>query len=340
MFFKTIIQGHLEFGTQKSYDTVLKMFQYRAENYHKNDLVLTEEEIFKPEKFSIEIGRWVGQSSDKHFRNTVGLLEYCSQFAITGSIKAWIIDEGKVLRSSIIEPNSDKIAVQSYLKGKSLVKVEGKEEEALEALTKAINKYDRHGQAYERRAKVNFILKKYHEAMRDYDKSLKIDDTNPHAHFGKAKVHMVHEEYKEAIDSFNKTIKTAVALQPIYWKARRQKAKAHIHEEEWKDAAFDLKLFGNRKFKKDDANYQWLRSVYYYYAVVLFEMEEYAEALINLEKAIEKVDGMMLIKDADILKKRALTKHKLGKSGHIKDMKQAAELGDKEANSLLKTFTK
>ena len=97
MFFKTIVQGRLEFGTQKVYDKVIKMFQYRAENYHKNEIIFEEEDIFNESELCIFIPRFVGQSSQKHFKNTTRLLEYCGQFAVTGTIKAWLVDEGKVL---------------------------------------------------------------------------------------------------------------------------------------------------------------------------------------------------------------------------------------------------
>ena len=172
MLFKTIIQGKLEFGTQKTYDKVLKMSLYRAENYHKNDILFEPEDIFDDKEFSLKVPRYVTQVYEKSYRNTAKLLSYCSQFAVAGSLNVWLLDNGKILHHDSMEPNSEKVAVQQYLKGKSLVKTKGKEEEAISALTAAIEKYNRHAQAYERRAKVNFIMKKYHDAKRDYNLSL------------------------------------------------------------------------------------------------------------------------------------------------------------------------
>ncbi len=339
MFFKTIIQGRLEFGTQKSYDKVLRMFHYRAENYHKSEMIFEAEDIFFEDGFCLNIPRYVAQSSDKHFRNTARLLEYCGQFAITGVVKAWLIDNGKVLHYTKVEPSSDKIAVQSYLKGKSLVKIEGKEDEAIEALNRAIEKYDRHGQAYERRGKVNFIMKKYHDAIRDYTKSIGIDAANPHAWFGRAKVHLVEERFEEAIVDFDQALKTSFALQGLYWKARRLKAKAHIRLGQWEKAAFDLKLFTNKVFKKGDSNIQWKRSAWFDYGIVLLEQEVYDEALKAFEKALEIEEGFDNISEGIRLRYRGIAKQKLGKSGYIKDIKDAAELGDKEAKTLLKTLS-
>lgn len=341
MFFKTIIQGRLEFGTQKTYDKVVKMYLYRAENYHKNDLIFKEiEEIFFPEELVMNIPRFVGQSSEKHFKNTASLLSYCGQFALTGTVQAWLVDQGKILHYTKVEPSSDKAVVQSYLKGKKLVKVDGKEEEAIKALTKAIEKYDRHAQAYERRAKVNFILKKYAEAIRDYNKSLSIDAKNPHAYFGRAKAYLQKEDYEQAIEDFDMALKTSVALQDLYWKSRRLKSKAHIIRKEWAKAEFDLKLFTNRKFKKDNPNFIWKRSALIQYANVLKELEKYDLALKAIEEAsqIERPKEDKIL-EGEILRYRGLIKQKAGKKGYLKDLKDAVEKGDKPAANLLKQFS-
>lgn len=335
MFFKTIIQGRLEFATQKSYDKVLKMYDYRAENYHRNEMLFDSEELFDEERLLIDIPRFVGQSSEKHFKNTVSLISYCSQFAISGSVRAWLIDEGKVLHYEMMEPKSDKAAVQSFLKGRDLVKQIGKEQEAIKALDKAIEKYDRHAMAYERRAKVNFYLKDYHNALRDYNKCIDMDSTIPTAYYGKAKIYAMQENWEEAIKNFDVTLKHTVALQPIYWKARRQKSLCHIELKQWEKAAFDLKLFTRRKFTEDNPNFAWRKQGFYLYAKVLMEQEEFAEALANLDAALELPEHSA-VKDAELLRRRAVCKKETGKNGFIKDLKDASDLGDKIAAAMLK----
>lgn len=340
MFFKTIIQGRLEFGTQKSYDKVTRMFQVRVENYYKTDVIFKFEDIFREEDFSLEIPRYVGQVSEKAFKTTTNLLGYCAQFAIAGSIRAWMINEGEIMHFETLEPVSDKGAVQSFVKGRSLVKVKGKESEAIDALSQAIEKYDRHAQAYERRAKVNFIMKNYHDALRDYNKCIAIDNTIPTAYYGKAKIHMLKEEWQDAVSNLEEAIRKSIALQALYWKARRLKAECHIQLKEWPKAAFDLKLFTNRNFEKDNPNRFWLRWAYYHYATVLAETEDYIEAIKYLDKAAhcdQVNDGLT---QAGILVQRGLIKQKAGKAGFIKDIKDAAELGDTRAKNLLKTINK
>lgn len=335
MFFKTIIQGRLEFATQKSYDKVIKMYDYRAENYHRNEMIFSSEEIFNEEKLLLDIPRFVGTSSEKHFKNTASLLDYCSQFAISGSIRAWLLDEGKILYYEMMEPKSDKAAVQSFLKGRDLVKQIGKEKEAIKALDKAIAKYDRHAMAYERRAKVNFYLKDYHNALRDYNKCIDIDSTIPTAYYGKAKIYLLQEEWENAIKNFDITLKNTVALQPIYWKARRQKAHCHIQLHQWEKAAFDLKLFTKRKFKEDNPNFSFYKEAFYNYGFVLLQMEEYEDAIKAFDTALEQEDHPA-VNDAFIYRHRGLSKEKIGKNGFIKDLKDASDLGDKFATRYLK----
>jgi len=338
MYYKAIIQGRLEFGSDKSYQKVRKMYDYRTENYYKGVLVFTAEDVFNDEDLSLEIPRHVSQITEKNFKNTCSLLEYCAQFALAGSIRAWQIDEGRIMHYAIIEPDSDKVAVRSFLKGRKLVKQIGKEDEAIQALTKAIEKYNRHAQAYERRAKVNFLLKKYHDAKRDYTKCINIDPTIPTSYYGRAKVHLLEENYQLAIDDLTMATKYSIALQTVYWKAKRIKADCHMKLKQWEKAAFDLKFFSKRKFVPDDPNYQWKRWAHYQYGRVLIETEEYKEALIALNMALKIEGGSGNIQNKEILRLRGIAKKKAGKTGYLKDIKQAAKLGDLQAKSLLKEF--
>ena len=325
MYLKTIIQGRLEFGTEKSYEKVTKMFLQRVETYYKTDVLFKYEDIFKDEELCLEIPRFVGQVSEKAFRTTTNLLKYCVQFAIAGSVRAWLINEGEIVQFETLEPDSDKGAVQSYVKGKKLVKVKGKENEAIAALSSAIEKYNRHAQAYERRAKVNFIMRNYHDALRDYNKCIGIDPSIPTSYYGKAKIHMMRDEWDLAIENLEESIKKSIALQTLYWKSRRLKAECHIVQKDWQKAAFDLKLFTNRNFGKDDPNRFWLRFAFFHYGIVLLHLEEHSEAL----KAFDKALGLPHVEDgvkaADILTQRGLVKQKTGKTGYKKDNKDAGQ---------------
>lgn len=328
---KTIIQGKVEFGTQKSYDKVLKMFQYRSENYHKSDILFSDEEIFSEDDFSLEVKRFVGQVTEKSWKNTISLLEYCVQFAVSGSLRAWMTDSGKVLKHKVIEPASDKVAVQSYIKGKNLLKEEGREDEAIEALTLAIEKYNRHAMAYERRAKVNFMMKNYSEALRDYNKSVKMDDTNPLSYFGRAKVHIINENLEAAIEDLEHAVKKSIALQDLYWEARRLKADCHIQLKQFDKAAFDLKLFTKRAFATTAINYPHRSNAFFNYGLSLFELESYEEADAAFTESINLKEGLQTIEESEKYYYRGMSKKEMGKNGFINDLKQAADLGHKLA---------
>ena len=338
MLYKTIIQGTIEFGNEKSYNQAVKMFVLRAEKYYKSDIIFEIEEIFFPDSLSLSIPRFVKVVYDKSYKNTATLLEYIVQFGISGELNVWQLDEGKILDYRNLEPSSDKAAVQSYIKGKTLVEEKGKEDEAMIALNKAIEKYDRHAQAYERRARVNFILKKYHDAYRDYKKSLGYDPNNPHAYHGRAIVYALEEKYSEAIEDLSMAIKKSVALQSIHWKSRKLKGKIHLKLEELKEAEFELKLFTNRNFPKDNPNWMYKREGFFEYGLVLLGLEKFDAAVESFEKSIDFEDGFDKIKDAEKLRYRGLAKQKAGQNGYIKDIKDAAEMGDKEAVKILKAI--
>lgn len=338
MLFKTIIQGRIEFGTQKAYDMAFKMFVSRAEKYYKNDILFTEDEIFFPDELLMHIPRFVKQVFAKSFKNTVALLEYIVQFGVSGEMDLWQLEEGKILLFKHLEPSSDKVAVQQYHKGKNLAEEDGKEDEAINALNKAIEKYDRHAQAYERRGKVNLKLKKYHDALRDFDKCLALDETNPYAYYGKALVLNHNKEIQESIESLQSAIKRSVAHQNIHWKARRMKGKLHFSQKEYKKAEFELKLFANRKFADDNPNYIWNKEGHYYYGKVLMELEDFAGAQQQFELALDIDKGPDKIKSSELIRLRGLAKQKSGAKGFLEDFKEAAEQGDKKAADLLKAI--
>lgn len=334
MWIKSIIQGRLEFGNENSYSKVLKMYEYRTENYYKNDVIFNQEEIFFEDGYCLDLKRFVGQVTEKSFKNTMSLFSYCAQFAVSGNIQGWLTDTGTVLAHSNIEPKSDKAVVQYFLKGKNLVKTEGEHEKAIVALTKAIEKYDHHAQAYERRAKVNYIMKKYHDAMRDYNKSLMIDDTNPAAYYGRAKVHIINGNFEEAIKDLDLTTKKSIALQDIYWKARRIKAKCHIELKQFDKAAFDLKLFHNRSFDADNPNFKWKSLVAYQYGRTLLELDEYEQAIKAFDASLENISELDRTPESEKYFYRGIAKKKAGKNGAIKDIKQAKDLGFENADTV------
>ncbi len=338
MHHKTIIQGSIAFGNEKSFEKAKRMYITRAESYYKNDLLFEADEIFIEDGFMLHIPRFVKQVYDKAFKNSSALLEYIVQFGVSGELNMWLLEEGKILLFKNLEPESDKVAVQSFIKGKELAEQTGKEEEAMKALNKAIEKYDRHAQAYERRARVNFLLQKEHDALRDYKKSIGIDPDNPYAYFGKSEVHYKKEELEEAIENLGMAIKKSVALQAIHWKSRRLKGKLHLSLEQYKEAEFELKLFNKRVFPPDNPLNKYKSEAAFEYGLTLLELDQPESAMEAFEKSLDLDEAEGRGVDPKKLRYRGLAKQKAGKNGYKKDIKEAADLGDKEAVKLLKAF--
>ncbi|WP_236974223.1 tetratricopeptide repeat protein [Membranihabitans maritimus] len=337
MFHKSIFQGKIEFDNPRSYSKALKMFRHRVENYHKSiEIIFEEEQLFSEEQNTIEIPRTVINVTEKAWKTTVSLLSYTAQFGISGNIGAWMIEEGNLMHFAWIEPKSDKAVVKNYLKGKELSKVEGKEDEAIELLSKAIELYDKHSQAYERRGFLNYILEKFHDAERDFSKAIQWDDGNAAAYLGRARLKMRRKDYDEALKDLKMAIAKSLALQDIHWHARRLKADCMIHLKDFKGAEFELRFFNKKDFEKSSRNSRHEKASLYKYALVMKELKDQETALKYLKEALKIEDkGQKYVTDADIYLEMSLAKKELGKNGHLADLKRAAKMGNKRAVGIL-----
>ena len=330
MFYKSIIQGRLTFGTRKSYDKVVKMYEYRTETYYKNDILLEKEDIFSDELMVLTVPRFVGNATDKGFKNTISLLHYCAQFAVAGAMQAWMIEEGQVLNQAEIAPDSDRAVVQQFNKGDILFKEGGKEEEAIEAFNKTIERYNMHAQAYERRGWTNMHLHHFQRALDDFNKSISLDDSIAYAYYGKAIIKHNEHNLTEAIANYELALKKSVALQPLYWKARLRKAECHIELGQWDKAHFDLKFFHKRKFKEGDTNRLRKPRGASMFGRVLYEMGEHKEAVLILTEALEfDIPDAKGFNKSETYYYRGMAKKALRKRDHKIDLAKAEELGYK-----------
>ena len=335
MTYKTIFSGRLEFGSTRSYEKVWKMYQHRVENYYKKDILLNGEEFFSEEDSALSVPRLITQANDKSWKNTMNLLKFIAQYAVAGGLSAWMTDNGKVLKHCLIEPESDKVAVQAFIKGRQLIKETGRESEAKEALSKAIEKFERHALAYERRGFVNFQLRNFKDAEYDYSKSIDINPSNPEPYFGRAYVKLAQEDYDKAIPDLESAIKRSIPLQPIYWKARRVKAECHLKLEQYDKAVFELKLFTKRRFTKENSNYKWRKNAFFNFGLALLKMERYDEAAEAFDAAIQIEQGKEVPTFAEQLLYRGIALQKVGNEAFVKDLREAANQGNERAAELL-----
>lgn len=333
---KIIFKGCLEFGNTKSYSKVYKMYQRRIETYYKSDVLFKEEELFDEASACVNLPRVVVYGSLKKWKGTTNLFEYLSQFAIAGQMSGWLIKDGKIIEHVIIEPHSDKIAVQAFLKGRELVQKEGKEKEAMDALNRAIQKYERHAQAYERRGFINYQLKNYNDALYDFTKSINIYQNNPDPYFGRANIYILKGELDKAIQDLSESIKKSIPLQSIYWKSRRIKGECLVKKGDFKGASLEFKLFIQRKFAPDDSNNKWKKYIFTKYGQSLLELGNYQEAVTAFNEAMKlEQKTAEKVKESDPLLYRGIALQKAGKKGYVKDWKQAAKLGSETAKKLM-----
>lgn len=328
---KGIFVGHLEFGNERSFTKVVEMYNHRVENYFRNKIVLKAEDIFNEADFSLDVPRMIIPVSSKYWKNTVNLLEYVAEYAVAGNFDAWMIKDGKSLDERHIEPDGDKAVVQLYKKGRELVDVKGQEQEAKQMLTRAINKFERHAQAYERRGYHNFKAGNYEDAEYDFSKSINIHAQNPKPYLGRAYVHMHREDWAAAAQDLLAVRQNSIPHQEIFWQARRLRGDMLLKTKDYKAARFELEQFTKNIHRFDEAHsaYPYRADAWHKLGTVYEAMDEpklavdaYAEALALEPERLESLVG------------RAVARRAAGQSGYVKDLKAAAKQGSKRATAL------
>lgn len=285
MNFKVIVSGHLEFGNTRSYEKMFQSYKQRLETYYKHDVFFKLDEQVAEGQASLDIPRFITQTTEKTWRNTVSMLESIAQFAVAGSIHIWKLQDSTLTEQLLLEPNCDKSVVQSFLRGRELI-TQGKEGEAREILSQAIEKFERHAMAYERRGHVNFLLNNLSDANYDFSKSIGINPHNPDAYVGRALVLMTQGRFQNALEDLELAIKSSIPHQSIYWKARRLKGEAHLEREEFQLAETELRFFANRNFKPVDPNFGWRRKALFNYGRALLKTGKIKEAVDALDQAL------------------------------------------------------
>ncbi len=335
---KLIFKGRFEFGNTRTYNLALHHWTTRLEVYFKTDILFKLEDIFNEEDFSMTIPQTVVVSWEKPWVNTTKMVEDIAQFAVVGQVRAWCIDNGKLVESKILEPTSEKLAVSEFIKGRALSEEIGKEKEAAEALANAIEKYERHALAYERRGFMNFRLGNYKDASYDWSKSIDINPNNPESYYGRGKVKMLKNDWEAAAADFGQAISKSIALQPIFYRSRLSKAECLFHLKNYKEAAVELSFFLTRKARPDDPNFKHNRRGWHLYGKTLFELGDLNKAIDAFNMALSIKEGKDNSTEAEGLLQRGICLHKQGKKEYAKDLKAAAEMGSDEAKKLLLEF--
>lgn len=331
---RIIIAGQLEFGSDRIYEQVVQQYIHRMENYYKNDILLSAEDIFKEEDRTMDVPRKVVPATDRQWLNTLNLLTRMSTFSIAGDLNLWRLQGGKMIEHHLLEPRGDRTTTQLYIKGRELLDKEENLAEAREALTKAIENFDRHSIAYERRGFTNYRLHNFNDAFYDYNKSIKISPSRPNPFYGRALVHLFHKDDAEAaVNDFEMVTKLAIPHQEIYWLARAMRGDALLKLERVEEAQKEYRFFLNRK--QDLAKLRKLdRRIASAMALSLRENGAAKDALAYFERALEAQEDKKAASEGEIRYEYAKCLRTLNDKRWQKEGKRAIELGHKEAESL------
>lgn len=303
--YKLICAGRLDFGSRRSYDKVVQFYQQRSEDHYRNAILLKPEEIFKEEEQALIVPRRIWpEANEKHWRNTVKLLQYVAQFAVAGLFKVWVIKDRQLIERFFIEPESDKGVVMAFRKGRSLVQQEGQEAAAREALDKAIAKFERHSMAYTYRGYVNYRLKNYDDAHYDFTKSIHLHEGNAEAWLGRARVYIRRAAWPQAIADLQQVLKYSIPHEPMYWEARRLKGFCHMQQKEYEAALSDYRLLVRRPFKEDDPNYRFVPEVWARLGDVLHVLERFEEAADAYDRSVREAQKRAVDPDPRVLNQR------------------------------------
>jgi|1048.fasta_scaffold00621_7 Tfp pilus assembly protein PilF len=338
---KMIFKGRLEFGAQRTFDMVTKHWATRLETYFKSDILFKLEDVFLTEDLALSLPQphTTVMGTEKAWRGTTDLFREIVQFAVVGKIQAWCISNGEVTEITL-EPKTDKIAVSEYWLGCELVQKDGQMEEASAALSRAIDKYQRHALAYERRGYVNYKLQNYNDALYDFSKSIDVNSANPEPHYGRGKVRMLKGEWELAAQDFDAAVKRSIALQPIFWLARLKKCQCLVHLDRYAPCISDLQLFVKREFTLDNPNFRRRRLAWYLLGRCYLATSDFKNAIDAFQQALSMKVGSELLAEAEILLYKGKALYENGSPSYAKDLDAAAKLGNETAARLLKEWKK
>jgi tetratricopeptide (TPR) repeat protein len=303
--YRVTLKGHLDFVLPKTYDMVTAHFQKRLETYYKMDIALKGDDYFKPETLNLVVPRMEHFCGiEKTWKNTIGLLNEIRTYSVAGALHLWVQNEkNQLIAEESFLPVGDKMATTEYLKGIALSD-KGKQEAAIVAFNKAIDKHNGYAQAYERRGVAYFRMGLLEDALLDFSKSNALMP-NAEAFVGLAETKREMGDLEGAIEDLALSLKNCVPFQPVFWTTRRLKGEVHLALNQAKEAAFEFKFFTKRAFKDDDPNLPFKGRSWSMYVAALEKMGEKKEALEAAKQA--KIMGFNI----DKIEPRSTSKAKL-----------------------------
>ena len=283
---KVIFAGQLEFGTSRNFENVQTQYSHRMENYYKNDILLQPEDIFNENDHTLDIPRTVVISTDRQYKNTVNLLERITSFSIAGDLNIWKLQGGQIVEHRLFEPHSDRTTNQLFQKGRELLDQEENIEDAHQALSQAIDNFERHATAYERRGLTNYRLGNFKDALYDYSKSINIYSSKPESYYGRGLVYLFKlVDLPKAIADFSAVAKYAIPHQKVYWLAKGMLGDAYLANGQKKEALKEYSAFLRRKQRLPGLD-KYERRVAFQKGLLLHEDGQFADAVAAFQDAL------------------------------------------------------
>lgn len=332
---KVIFAGQLEFGTSRNFENVQTQYAHRMENYYKNDILLQPEDIFNESDHTLDIPRTVVISSDRQYKNTVNLLERITSFSIAGDLNIWKLQGGQIVEHRLFEPRSDRTTNQLFQKGRELLDQEENIEDAHQALSQAIDNFERHATAYERRGLTNYRLGNFKDALYDYTKSIKIYASKPESYYGRGLVYLLKlVDLPKAIADFSTVAKFAIPHQKVYWLAKGMLGDAYLANGQQKEALREYSAFLRRKQRLPGLE-GYDRRVGFQKGMILQQEGEFADAATAFQAALEAPEQARAPKEAEIYFQLGQSAKEAGLDQWKDWLNQAADAGHDAAKEML-----
>jgi tetratricopeptide (TPR) repeat protein len=323
---KTILQGHLHFGNEKSFNLSRQMFEGRVETYYKNELAFNEPDLFDELNFSFEVPRTVVAVTEKNWKNTVDAMHFLAQYAMCGYLEAYQTDAGSILQKEVVIPNNDKQPVRDYWKAHHLFE-QGNLEDAKMALDFSMNGFKYHTQALELYGRLEFLFNNIPSSIDYFTRALKTYPRSYTAFFNRGLAFNAVNEFEKAVADFDNAIKHSLAILDIHWRARLEKARGLIELGSHETARKELAFYVQKQFQEDSENHARKREAYLLGADSFLDTASFDTAIECVEKAIQHGAGESIISTAACIFKRGVIKKASGVEGFDLDLIKASEMG-------------
>jgi tetratricopeptide (TPR) repeat protein len=325
---KTVIQGSLQFASEKSFNKALSIYQVRLETYYKNDLAFKGIENFNPELYRFEIARTVVDLSDKFWRNTSDAIEYLAQFAISGRVEAFQLDNGLIIKSLITEPKNDKQISLDYHQARVLLDAPVQDLEKIEVLLKGVlQSFPEHTQALHCMGYTYMKTNRLDEAIEMMNRAVKTGHHCYKIHYLRGLIYSKVGEFEKAVADFDQAIRYSLAIQDMHWKSRLEKARCLIELDVLEPAKKELGYYLARPYKPGSENEGRIREAHYLMGQIALSSEHFEDAVKYFDAAKDHATGEQYLSTAACIYYRGVAKQKSGTISYSQDIERALNMG-------------